>query len=431
MPLEAIGVKIEALPDDVAPSLAEHRDEVRRMVERPLLEMINGKDPRAARLAGALHDADEEDADQRLRYGIEDRARQCELRARIAYLDREVSELAAPRLLDADEAAVKLHSLKSPLAPEALLELDRICQGWADESAAAFVSLVAQRGEILHHRAFTPDGREGEAIDLDFRSDVFSITKSISGLLAARFLDAGLFSLDDPVSSVLPGFAEFPDHVPTFRQCLRHESGLKGHGSWGGVGNAWFDHHVLNGIETLQPGAKKYSGDGFDLVGSAMQLLTGETVTRLFHRSYFEPLGLPPMSFDQMGAGARPTAFELAALGQVLVNRGRYGQHEFFSEQTFELLLPTAYDGLENPNPDNKNHFYGLGIRWVREHRNDDGDLLFSKRTVGHGSFSHSVFVIDLEREIVIAQVREKGTKADARWYPKFLAEVSHLTTAR
>jgi CubicO group peptidase (beta-lactamase class C family) len=92
-----------------------------------------------------------------------------------------------------------------------------------------------------------------------------------------RFLDAALFALDQSVSTVFPEFAKYPEHSPTFRQCMSHQSSLKGHGSWCGVGNVWFDHVFFNGIETLNPTAKqKYSGDGFKLVGRAMQLLTGE-----------------------------------------------------------------------------------------------------------------------------------------------------------
>ncbi len=426
VPLESLGLKIDHTSGEPASLLAENGDEVKRIVERIVLEMINGKDRRSALLAGALHDAKQDDGDKRLSYGIEDRARQIELRARLAYLKRDPAKLPPPRLVKPGAAAVELHSPKSALDVGAGSELNRICQAWADESGSAFVSLLAQHGEILHHRAYTPDG--DDKIGLDFRADVYSITKSISGLLAARFLDADFFALDDPVSSVLPGFSEYPDHVPTFRQCLRHESGLKGHGSWGGAGNVWFDHYVLNGIETLHPGPRKYAGDGFDLVGAAMQLLTGETVTRLFHHSYLEPLGLPPMLFNQMGSGARPTAFELAVLGQILANGGRYGRYEFFSPKTFAALLPTPYGDVEKPDPDNKNHFYGLGIRWVREHKDKDGRPLFSQQTVGHGSYSHSVFMVDLERNIVVAQVREKGSKADATWFPQFLEAVSRLT---
>lgn len=426
LPLESLGLEIDHTSGDPVSLLEGNGDEVKRIVERIVLEMINGKDRRSARLAAALDDAKQDDGDKRLFYGIEDRAQQTELRARLAYLKRNPTELPNPRLIKNDAAAVELHSPKSALDADANSKLNRICQSWADESDAAFVSLVAQHGEILHHQAYTPDG--DDQIGLDFRADVYSITKSISGLLAARFLDADFFALDDPVSSVLPGFSEHPAHVPTFRQCLRHESGLKGHGSWGGTGNVWFDHYVLNGIETLHPGPRKYAGDGFDLVGAAMQLLTGETVTRLFHRSYFEPLGLPPMRFDQMGAGARPTAFELAVLGQILANGGRYGRYEFFSPKTFAALLPTPYDDFKNPDPNNKNHFYGLGIRWVREHKDKEGKPLFSQQTVGHGSYSHSVFMVDLERNIVVAQVRESGSKADATWFPQFLEAVSRLT---
>ena len=94
-----------------------------------------------------------------------------------------------------------------------------------------------------------------------------------------------------------------------------------------------------------------------------MQLATGETATRLLHAGFFEPLGLPAVPWNQVGASARPTVYQLAVLGQILANGGRYGSLEFFSPQSFEQLLPTVYEDLESPDPDNKNHYYGLGIR--------------------------------------------------------------------
>ncbi|MCF7847815.1 MAG: beta-lactamase family protein [Kiritimatiellales bacterium] len=423
LPLESLGIRLDDIEEGVPEPLATHRKELRQVVERGLLEFLNGEDPRGARLAAALDDSRQEDGAKRLRYGVEDRSRSCELRARLAYEGRTTQLLPPPRHLEKGEQAPELRPAKTPPPAEALAELDRICQGWADESGAPFSSLVAKGGAILHHAAFSPKGNQ--AIDLDFRADVFSITKAISGILAARFLDAGLFALDQPVSAVFTDFAQHPGHIPTFRQCLRHQSGLKGHGSWGGVGNAWFDHVVFNGIETLeQTPTQKYAGDGFDLVGTAMQLLSGETTTRLFHEGYFAPLGLPLMPYEGMGAGARPTVFQLAVLGQIMANEGRYGACEFFSRETFDAILPTAYEGYENPDPDNKLHFYGLGIRWVREDRDEAGKPLFSRRTIGHGSFSFSVFQVDLENKIVIAQVREKKSQVDAKWYPQFLEAV-------
>lgn len=429
VPLESLGFRLDDFEEGLAKALAPHRQELRGVIERGLLGFLNGETPQGARLAATLYDSGQENAEVRLRYGVEDRARSCELRARFAYEGRKPRPLPPPRQLEKGERAPELHPAKKPPPAAMLAEMDRICRSWADESESPFSTLVARDGNILHHAAFTPKGKP--EIGIDYRADVFSITKSISGLLAARFLDVGMFTLDQPVSAVLPDFAPYPEHTPTFRECLRHQSGLKGHGSWGGVGNAWFDHIVCNGIETLeQTGTQKYAGDGFDLVGTAMQMLTGETAKRLLHQAYFEPLGLPPMPWDQMGSGAQPTVFELAVLGQILANEGRYGAWEFFSRKTFEAILPTAYKEIENPDPDNKLHFYGLGIRWVREDHDETGRPLFSLRTVGHGSFSFSVFLVDLDNRIVIAQVREKKSKADATWYPKFLQAARQIALA-
>src|SRR5262249_43043494 len=136
--------------------------------------------------------------------------------------------------------------------PDTAERLRGICRAWAYDSNEPFVTLVARHGGVILHQAF---GRDGDRpLGLDFRSDVASISKTATALLFSRFLDQGLIRLDDRVSAVFPDYPDDLAHVPTFRQCLTHMSGLSGHGDWGGARNPHFENVVLNGIDANAPG---------------------------------------------------------------------------------------------------------------------------------------------------------------------------------
>src|SRR5262249_8662184 len=133
----------------------------------------------------------------------------------------------APTLRDGTPA-------QAGMKPDTTENLRKICRAWADDSKEPFVTLVARHGVIVLHETFGRDAA-GRPLGLDFRHDVASISKSATALLFSQFHDQGLLRLDDPVSKVFPGYPDDPAHVPTFRQCLTHMSGLSGHGDWGGA----------------------------------------------------------------------------------------------------------------------------------------------------------------------------------------------------
>jgi CubicO group peptidase (beta-lactamase class C family) len=62
------------------------------------------------------------------------------------------------------------------------------------------------------------------------RYPLASITKAVSGLLFAQFIDQGLIHPDDPVGKFLPDFPTTGEGVLTLRHCFTHTSGFEGHG---------------------------------------------------------------------------------------------------------------------------------------------------------------------------------------------------------
>jgi len=409
----------------------EHVDEISELVRNGLLRSLNDSEEAAILVAGLS----EMEPLGREPTSLETAAARNEeyhlaLKLKVLGLTNEVRPLKPPRKGARGPAPV-LHNGTAEEAgfrPGAKEKIDAVCKAWAEDSGVPFVTLVARHGVIVTHEAFGTDD-DGTSITKDYRAGVASITKTITGLLVSRCLDQGLIDLDDPVSSVLPDYPVDSPHVPTFRECLTHMGGLSGHGTWGGVRNPYLDNIILNGIDALEPGREHiYSGLGYDLVGKALEIVTGKTARRLLHDDLYAPLGIDDISMGDLGNGAAPTAWELGGMAQVLANHGSYGELELFSEATFEKDLPEDLS-LRYPGVDVN---YGFGLNWKRDLRpgaepdslNPD-DMLFSLNTIGHGSLTQCLLRVDLDHDLIIVQIRKGGGLRHGEWLQKFLQTIS------
>jgi len=315
---------------------------------------------------------------------------------------------------------------RANVKPDAKAKIDEVCRQWAEESGEPFVTLVARNGSVITHEAFGRD-RTGSTISRDQRFWVASITKTITALLFSQFVDQGRLTLDDSLAVAFPDYPETDPRVPTFCQCLNHTSGLSGKNNFGGMRNPNLENVVLNLIDINQPAVKyEYSGLGFELVAKAMEMLTGRSAVRLYHEHLFQPLGLGDVPIDNASSDGQFTAKELAILGQLIANRGSYEGLQFFRAATFDQLLPRP---LTVPDRGATND-EGIGLHWIRHYRSKTAgqgtqELVFSESTVGHGSFSGCIFIVDLQQQLVITQVRKQTGPGYAEWSSRFFETIA------
>jgi CubicO group peptidase (beta-lactamase class C family) len=349
---------------------------------------------------------------------------QLALKLKLLGVANKAKPLAEPKKLD--KPAPILHEgtlAEAGMKPGAKEKIDALCRQWAEDSGEPFTILVARNGVIITEAAFgkKPDGTP---VGLDYRTDVMSITKAITGMLFSQFLDQGYTKLDDSIGQQIPGFPTTGSHMLTYRHLFTHTSGLEGHGEWGGIHNPYLDNVVLDGLKSLHPGRMHlYNGMGYDLAAKAMEYMTGKSIVRLFHDNLFRPMGIDDMQVDDCAYGAHPTARELGILGQWLANHGRYGDKQFISEETFNKLLP---EPLEKYYPAVKVN-WGIGLIWMPEHKPgtppaslDPKDLIFSPRTVGHGSASSCILRADLDKNLVVVQIRKTAGPKYAEYGMQF-----------
>jgi CubicO group peptidase (beta-lactamase class C family) len=168
------------------------------------------------------------------------------------------------------------------------------------------VYMVAEGGrahfaDALGH-AVNEHAPEQHAATLDTIYDLASLTKPlVTGLLCARRIESGEFSLDDEVRLHLPEFDRADKRAITLGRLLTHTSGL----------TAWLplyieageDRDVLRVIAERPlesaPGARvRYSDLGFITLGLLLEKLSGAPLAEIARREIFEPLRLERTFFN-------------------------------------------------------------------------------------------------------------------------------------
>lgn len=351
------------------------------------------------------------------------------LKLRIQGLQQLVRALSPPRRRETPTTSLHEGTLADAgVSPDAKLKIDETCKAWADDSGEPFVTLVASRGVIVTHEAFGHDP-SGQPISREYRCWVASITKTVTALLFSQFVDQRLIEWDDPLSAVFPDYPKSDRHVPTFRQCFNHTSGLAGHSDFGGMRNPHLENAILNGIDVNEPNVRyAYSGLGFEVAAKAMELMVGKSAVRIYDDHLFRPLGFGDVPIGNASSDGEFTAFELGVLAQWVANRGSYGQWEYITPQTFDQLLPQPLRVADHGFVEDE----GLGLHWIRHLKPDappnskhPEDLLFSPRSLGHGSFSGCIFFVDPDRQLVVTQVRKKSGPRNAEWSARFFHAIA------
>ncbi|MFA6978551.1 MAG: serine hydrolase domain-containing protein [Ignavibacteriaceae bacterium] len=275
-------------------------------------------------------------------------------------------------------------------------EIRNICRNWVEKGGSANVTLVVHKGKIIFHEAFGVD-EDGKTVTKDSRMWMASITKLLTGVLMMQFVDQGMVDLDKPIGIYLPELKEIASDKLTLRHLFTHTSGLQFAGEWASDWNYDLENQIAQVLPTTVVGGSfAYNRVGYSLAGKIMERITGRAVPYLFQDNIFSPLGMKSAYSDNTYGGLYCSAIDLARLGQMLLNKGTYNGINFFSEQSFEKMLPQK---LPVGN-----------IRWGIGTSSMKGDGL-SDSAFGHGAASGTTFRIDPKNDLIIISARNKPGK--------------------
>ena len=291
-------------------------------------------------------------------------------------------------------------------------------------------ALVLHQGSIVFHESFGRT-RRGEAMTPATPTWMASITKTFTGVLVMQFVERGLVDLDAPLDRYLPELAPIPGSPATpplpgpggcpltLRLLLTHTSGLSWAGEWASDWNPSMENQVAQALSVTTPGKEfRYHRAGYALAAKVLERVSGVTVPELFRTMIFTPLGMNASYADNTYGGLYGPALDLAKFGEMLRNRGRYGDQEILSEPAWKALLPAPLP-LKEGTSDQR---WGIGTSPYAR----DG---LSNEAFGHAAASGAIFRVDPRRELVIVIGRD-ATGPDENIHRRFTSRFVRLLTA-
>jgi serine beta-lactamase-like protein LACTB len=296
-------------------------------------------------------------------------------------------------------AAVQAQRLTTPYYSEAAeVSLTLFAQKTKELGLPSASLAVSVDGELVWAAALgTAHYAESRAAGLDTLYRAGSITKTMTGIAAARLVQAGKLSLDAPIQTYVPHFPEKRWNL-TARHLGSHTGGIR-HYAQPGEAGFWVEQftgrHFASLEESLdlfrdapllfEPGMGfEYSTHGFTVLGTALEAASGMAFPELMAELVWQPAGMddtrledareryssraapyirvfnrlvhyegPNPSYKWPGAGALTTPTDLVRMGSAFLSTGFLN-----TELKRELFAPVPLaDG--SPNPEG----YALGWR--------------------------------------------------------------------
>jgi len=221
------------------------------------------------------------------------------------------------------------------LSEERLLRIDAMLEEAIElEQIPGAVALVARNGKIVYYKAFgMADNEANRSLQRDDIFRIASQTKAITSTAVMMLWEEGKFRLDDPISKYIPEFenavifdtfleadSSFTGTLATqpitIRHLLTHTSGI-GYGmidddnfrkiyQKAGIIDAFTTEDVTieENIKKLgslplhhEPGEKFTYGEGLDVLGYLIEIVSGIPFDRFLEERIFDPLGMEDSYF--------------------------------------------------------------------------------------------------------------------------------------
>ena len=211
------------------------------------------------------------------------------------------------------------------LSADGLARIRPAMQAYVDDGRAAGVmTLVARRGQVAHWDAVgLRDLEAGDPLEPDDIFRIYSMTKPITSVATMMLVEEGKASLDEPVATFIPEFADVtvlapggervaPERPITIEHLLTHTSGLT-YGFFGdeAVDRLYNESDFFNRAEGLDdfarlaaelpllasPGDRWNYSISTDILGRVVEVASGQPLDAFFRARIFDPLGMDDTAF--------------------------------------------------------------------------------------------------------------------------------------
>jgi CubicO group peptidase (beta-lactamase class C family) len=340
----------------------------------------------------------------------------------------------------------------------ALERIRKRAAGWVAEGIhPALVLLAARKGVIFLHEAFgklTPD-ENSPPLPLDAIFPLASITKPITATAAMVLVEEGLLGLNRPVQEYIPEFEGEGKEKVLVHHLMTHTSGIPGddvvfsiieekdeagvevepHEETADATIHRYLHYGLDVPLAIEVGREMiYSSFGIYILGEIIRRLSGQSLNDFASEKIFTPLGMRDTAYSVPDAlkprvvirpedapfsdfntpdvqerpspsgGAYSTAMDMAIFGQMMLNKGRYGEQRIISPVTVAAMTRNQIPGIAGGIGEEWFPEAGWGLGWSINLEFKDqayGEALLSPTSYLHGGAGGVHLWIDPVREIV------------------------------
>jgi len=344
---------------------------------------------------------------------MENSTRHVRLKRKLMGLDGKLPATVGPRRITGKPAPMlRTGSLdEAQITPECQQQLEAKCDEWYRVAKQPTAFVVARNGVIVFAKGYGE--KWGKPVTVNTPMLLHSAMKPLLGVQLAMYMDRGLARLDEPIGNHLPGFDAPADKNLTFRAAHVHATGILF--PWELAFRrlfyfqTWQDTLVSHCAREWAPGAKRrYGCVGMILSARSLELASGKNYWHAMESELFEPLGIK----DALPGGTGFSAEDFARIGVLLHNKGTYGNQEFFSEKTYESILPTSL----KPYFPKISTTYGIGLK------NAAGRL--GPGTYGHGGGCGTQIIVNPEKRLVFAMVRDAPGDDYKVWMADIMAHL-------
>lgn len=183
-----------------------------------------------------------------------------------------------------------------------------------------------------------------------------SATKSVTGLLAGMLVNDQKLAVDDKVSRYIPQWRAGAESGVTVHHLLTMTSGLPRLYD-DGVGGVEDKESFVYALRLAhEPGTRwTYTNEGVFLLSPLLDAAAGEPIEDYARRRLFDPLGLTQTRLHVYPAGQawthadmETTARDLARIGLLMLNHGRWGDEQLVAGSWVEASTTPSQDLQEN-----------------------------------------------------------------------------------
>ncbi len=182
-------------------------------------------------------------------------------------------------------------------------------QSIASKQAAGIVTLVMEKGKIVHHEAAgMADIKAGKKMDKDALFWIASMTKSVNATAVMTLVDEGKLSLDEPASKWLPELGKMkladgttPKTPVTLRKLLSHTAGIAfppRKATDGAISLKSYVASLLRAPLAFEPGSGYEYGFGPTVAGRIIEVVSGMRYDEFLQKRIFAPLGMKDTQFN-------------------------------------------------------------------------------------------------------------------------------------